>query len=448
MPAPKSLQIVLENSSYYAMIRCMGLRKLPPHTYIKTINGSEYLYARKQIKGVIHQEELGRVDKLNTYSALKKRDEFLSKITNGESHSKVDQPVFKSESTLEIDSFPNPTLNEFSSELDKIYGDLGTLDQYKRHFKSFIDFCQNECKLSDIKLHKITRMNASAFFNFRRDSKVNGDNKLANKTLLNIKRSLVAVYNKAISNGYISHELHNPFAHYEIKNNKLRERTATVDEEQRLYSNAKEWVVPVFITAFNTGLRVDNLLRLKWADVKWDSKSFYLLHAKINKYRYIPWNTNMQKLMIILQQMSGHNEYLFLNNFGKPYHKKGIKNSAKNAFASTFKTTIKNAQVADFTFHDIRRTVKTRLASKGVSSDHSDHLLGHTYEGARKYYIFISEEHIEDLRLSMEKLLYYNCDFLNNYLGIAPISKRSCESCKLEYDEESNFCGRCGNKLT
>ncbi|MCB0739386.1 MAG: tyrosine-type recombinase/integrase [Bacteroidetes bacterium] len=145
--------------------------------------------------------------------------------------------------------------------------------------------------------------------------------------------------------------------------------------------------------------------------------------------------------------MSGHNEYLFLNKYGRPYHKEGIKNSAKNAFASTFKTTKKNAQVEDFTFHDIRRTVKTRLVSKGVSSDHSDYILGHKYEGARKYYISISEQNIEDFRPSMEKLLFYNCDFLNDYLGITPTSKRSCESCKIEYDENSNFCSKCGNKL-
>jgi len=425
----------------------MGLKKLPPNTYIKDNNGIQYLYARKQIKGVVHQEELGRIDKLSSYSALKKRDEFLSKITNGQNHSTVDLPVFKSESTLEIDSFPNPTLTKYYSEMDKIYGDLGTLEQYKRHFKSFIDFC-HESKLGDIKLHKVTRRNATDFFDFRRDSKVRKDNKLANKTLLNIKRSLVAVYNKAISNGDISHELLNPFAHYAIKNDKIRNRTASEEEEQRLYSNAKEWVVPIFITAFNTGLRVDNLLRLKWTDVRWESKSFYVLHAKINQYGYIPWNTNMQKLMIILHQMSGHNEYLFLNKYGRPYHKEGIKNSAKNAFASTFKTTKKNAQVEDFTFHDIRRTVKTRLVSKGVSSDHSDYILGHKYEGARKYYISISEQNIEDLRPSMEKLLYYNRDFLNDYLGITSISKRLCESCKLEYDEKSNFCSRCGNKLT
>lgn len=425
----------------------MGLKKLPPNTYIKLNKGIQYLYARKQIKGVVHQTELGRLDKLNSYSALKKRDEFLSNITNGQNHSTVDLPVFKSESTLEIDSFSNPTLTEYYSELDKIYGDLGTLDQYKRHFKSFIDYCQ-ESKLGDIKLHKITRKNATDFYNFRRDSKVRNDNKLANKTLLNIKRSLVAVYNKAISNGYISHGLLNPFKHYEIKNNKLRERTATVDEEQRLYSNAQEWAVPVFITAFNTGLREENLFSLKWTDVRWESKSFYVLHAKINRYGYIPWNTNMQKLIPILQRMSGHNEYLFLNKFGRPYHKEGKKRSAQYAFASTYTTTRSKAEMTDFTFHDMRRTTKTRLASKGVSSDHSDYLLGHTYEGARKYYIFISEENIEDLRLSMEKLLFYNCDFLNNYLGITPISKRSCESCKLEYDENSNFCSRCGNKLT
>lgn len=418
----------------------MGLRKSPPHTYFKTINGIQYLYARKQIKGKVYQEVLGRADELSQQKALRARDEFLLKLRNGgknPSSRNSELPALKITSTSKIDQFPNPTLKEYYDGFDIIYGTLRTLDQYKRHFRFLIDFLGE-----DIKLHQLTREQAFNFYQHHRDI-----TKLADKTLMNMKRSLVAVYSKAMKIGKIFDDLKNPFSYIPKLKTKIRKRIASKEEEELLYRNAQEWVIPILITAFNTGLREENLLSLKWSNVRWKLRSFYVTHAKINQEGYVPWNTNMQKLMLLLKEHKGSNEHLFLNKYGIPYHKEGDDNSGRRALRTTFRTTRRNAGIEDFTFHDIRKTVKTRLASKGVSSDHSDYLLGHVYEGARKFYIHLGEDDIEDLRSSFEKLLFYNSAYLNKYLDIPSSTKKTCIKCKTEFDSSLKFCSYCGKLL-
>ena len=68
-------------------------------------------------------------------------------------------------------------------------------------------------------------------------------------------------------------------------------------------------------------------------------------------------------------QMPKTNEYVFVNNqTGKPY----------TTIQKAFGTVIRKANIKNFRFHDLRHTVATRLATKGIDLTVVQEILGHS----------------------------------------------------------------------
>ena len=174
------------------------------------------------------------------------------------------------------------------------------------------------------------------------------------------------------------------------KVNKLREdnhkiRYLTIDEEKRLFKEIeKEYEVldrytrikkivkpylylkPIVITALQTGMRRGEILNLKWSNIDFEQGFIELLETKSGKSRKIPLSKTLKETL--LKQKNNY-EYVFINPKTKlPY----------TTIKKSFRKVLEKAHIKNFRFHDLRHTVATRLATKGIDLTVVQEILGHS----------------------------------------------------------------------
>lgn len=143
-------------------------------------------------------------------------------------------------------------------------------------------------------------------------------------------------------------------------------RFLTQDEEIRLYKHLPEFLIPIVTCALQTGMRRGEILNLKWDSIDFDYGFIELLETKSGKSRKVPIST---KLNEVLNNIERKSEYVFVNpETNQPYV--DIKKSWTKA--------VKDADIKNFRFHDLRHTVATRLVEKGIDLLVVMEILGHS----------------------------------------------------------------------
>ncbi len=168
-----------------------------------------------------------------------------------------------------------------------------------------------------------------------------------------------------------------------------------IREYLSLIESAASHLIPILITAYNTGMRLGEIRLLKWTYLDRE-KGFIRLPAEVTKERkpkLIPINHNVKEVLTALPR-SLHHEFVFTFR-GEPIKERG-------GLKKSFKTACKNAEIpcgrnisGGITFHDIRRTVKTNMLNAGVNKVHRDLIMGHSLQGMDAHYLVANEESLK-----------------------------------------------------
>ncbi|MBF0449224.1 MAG: site-specific integrase [Candidatus Magnetomorum sp.] len=135
---------------------------------------------------------------------------------------------------------------------------------------------------------------------------------------------------------------------------------------------------PLFITAFQSGLRLGELLALEWNDIDLDNRKIKVSKSykrgvtsgtKTGKTRYVDISDKLFNVLHAERKTSQSN-YLFINSKGKRHE--------QNTIHKHFKRIIKNAGLRDIRFHDIRHTFISLLISNGAQIVYVKEQAGHT----------------------------------------------------------------------
>jgi site-specific recombinase XerD len=148
-------------------------------------------------------------------------------------------------------------------------------------------------------------------------------------------------------------------------------RTRYLDEHEcrTLLTCCSDALRPIVFTALNTGMRLQETLQLKWDHVHIDSAIdpyIEIAISKNNKKRFIPLNEGMIDVLSALK--SNHPIYVFIGERGNPLR----------SIRTQFKTALKKARIADFTFHDLRHTFASHFIMYGGDLLTLKELLGHS----------------------------------------------------------------------
>lgn len=171
-----------------------------------------------------------------------------------------------------------------------------------------------------------------------------------------------------------------------LKEDNQKTRYLTKEEEERLLSQLAGHLKPIVICALTTGLRIANVLNLKWESIDFEYNFIEILKQenKGHKKIQLPLSTKLKvELEKIGVQDSG---FVFINpDTNEPY---------TNIYKG-FNRALERANIENFTFHDLRHTVATRLIANGADLKTVKEYLAHSQISTTQRYLHATPENMQ-----------------------------------------------------
>jgi len=223
----------------------------------------------------------------------------------------------------------------------------------------------NEITLSLIEQYKDKRLNTDK----RKPATVNRE-----------VACLKAAFNYAIKNKKATE---NPVKEVKmLQENNTRTRYLTEDEIKRLLDACPKGLKPIVQTALLTGMRLGEILALKWEDIDFDRGIILIKITKSGKSREIPIVGALEKVLSDAFDNSD-NVHCFCNEQSQPY----------SSIHSLYDNTVKRAGIIDFCFHDLRHTAASYMVMKGLDLTTVKEILGHQTIKMTMRYAHLSPMH-------------------------------------------------------
>ncbi|WOH39409.1 site-specific integrase [Thalassotalea fonticola] len=149
--------------------------------------------------------------------------------------------------------------------------------------------------------------------------------------------------------------------------------------------NYCDYLEPLVLLAMNTGMRRGELLSLEWMNVDLEQKYLTVIagNSKSGKGRHIPLNNEALVALNNWQFDTTNQGYVFNGAEGKPLT--DIKKPWSNL--------LKQAEINDFRFHDLRHHFASKLVMAGVDLNTVRELMGHSDLKMTLRYAHLAPEH-------------------------------------------------------
>src|ERR1035437_6644969 len=208
--------------------------------------------------------------------------------------------------------------------------------------------------------------------------------------------SLNSLFNKAVQWDYISINPASKIIPPKIpKNNPL-----FIDEtelQQIIEKEPNQDLKDIYLVLFHTGMRLGELINLKWNQVSFNDKVIRLTNSedfttKGKKERTIPINENLVKVFT-----ERYPKVIDINQLNYVFNKHGMKFSG-DYISKSFKKIILNCENInhDIHLHSLRHSFATYLVKKGVSLFIIKELLGHQDYKTTLLYSHITTDSLRD----------------------------------------------------
>jgi site-specific recombinase XerD len=136
--------------------------------------------------------------------------------------------------------------------------------------------------------------------------------------------------------------------------------------------------MPEFALALNTGLRLSEQYGLLWENVSLPRRMLTILRSKNGSMRHVPLNQGAIQALESLQKQCGRSEFVC----------RGAKEPRR-----WFELVLKDAKVANFSWHCLRHTFASRLVMAGVDLRTVQELLGHKVIAMTVRYAHLAPKH-------------------------------------------------------
>ena len=221
------------------------------------------------------------------------------------------------------------------------------------------------------------------------------------RTIKAYRDSLDRAFKKAVQWRWIAK---NPFDEVDRITKLRNERVRFLDDDERARLleacknsyNSDLYLIVVF--ALSTGARKSEVMRLKWRDVDLERGFAVLRNTKNGETRSVPIASHLLDMMVAKLEKEGlhKNKLLFPRKDGE--EPLDIRKSWEKA--------IKESEVENFTFHDLRHSAASYLAMNGATLSEIAAVLGHKTLQMVKRYAHISELHAADVVAKMNDKIF------------------------------------------
>ncbi len=151
-----------------------------------------------------------------------------------------------------------------------------------------------------------------------------------------------------------------------------------------------DYLEPAVILTLNTGMRKGELLSLCWCDIDLNQRVLNIKgeNTKSSQSRNIPLNEEAYSVMLTWknERFTKNDDYIFTN----PTTGEKLKDIKK-----AWLEVLKQANIENFRFHDLRHTFASKLAMKNVDLYSIKELLGHSSLEMVQRYAHLSQDYLK-----------------------------------------------------
>lgn len=166
-----------------------------------------------------------------------------------------------------------------------------------------------------------------------------------------------------------------------------RKRFLNEAEMEALLRECPRHLKPIVHTALLTGMRREEVLSLKWEQVRDDFIYLDGAMTKSGKGRQIPINESLAEVLSEVRlEKQLKSPFVFCDAQGRRFQ--DVKNS--------FQGACRRAGIRDFTFHDLRHTFASHLVMQGAGLAAVQKLLGHADIKMTMRYSHLSPGHLQE----------------------------------------------------
>jgi len=236
----------------------------------------------------------------------------------------------------------------------------------------------------DRMLSKITYLDLETFRNNQKAVSTQKGTLRSDARVNRIMSVLKHMLNKAVEWGMLEVSPFRKGSSLMFRENNLRLRFLSVPEYQRLFEECALHLRPIVQTALMTGMRREELLSLKWDQVR--NGMIYLTETKSNKARQIPISEGLEPVFKALRAK---------NQLRSPYVFCLPDGSRHTTIRKGFTNARRRAGLTDVRFHDLRHTFASHLVMAGVDLKAVQELLGHSDIKMTMRYAHLSPGHLK-----------------------------------------------------
>ena len=162
-----------------------------------------------------------------------------------------------------------------------------------------------------------------------------------------------------------------------------RLRYLEIAEIQRLIANCSDKLRPIVILAVNSGLRLGEILGLRWKEnIDFQREIIRITNTKNGEVKALPMNATVNQTLMRVRR-NPDSPYVFCGKDGRPYQD----------IRKSFYTALKKSRIINFRFHDLRHTFASQLLMSGSDINTARELLGHKDLRMTLRYSHLSPDH-------------------------------------------------------
>lgn len=183
---------------------------------------------------------------------------------------------------------------------------------------------------------------------------------------------------------------------------KGRNRLLSIEEKTRLLqacqSSSNANLYSIVALALLTGMRHGEIVTLRWENIDYIGKTITLEETKNGERRILPLNPAVEKVFAPYRKTGKETGLVFKPN--SLTNRSGLVD-IRNAFVKA----LKQAEIEDFRFHDLRHAAASYLAMNGATQGELMAILGHKTPTMTRRYAHYSQKHVATLLERMQENL-------------------------------------------
>lgn len=183
---------------------------------------------------------------------------------------------------------------------------------------------------------------------------------------------------------------------------KGRNRLLSLEEKDRLLLACKTspnpHLYPIVSLAILLAMRFGEIVELKWENIDWTNKLITLEKTKNGERRILPLTPAVEEIFSLCRKTDIAHGLIF--NPTSPTNRSGVVD-----IRNTFIKALKQADIKDFRFHDLRHAAASYLAMNGATQGELMAILGHKSPSMTRRYAHYSQKHMANLMERMHNNL-------------------------------------------